>query len=114
MIEFNKSYSLIDNKITDKEPVGYCYCDAIKVMSKAYIANPTIVCIKIKGIFVHSLSRTKNTSILYSKSKKKMMQHYTKGLNPCDFGNMIDCRTYKDIERRIQNRRRTKEDEMQY
>lgn len=38
MIEFNKSYySLIDNKITDKEPVGYCYCDAHKgYVSAAY------------------------------------------------------------------------------
>lgn len=38
MIDFTKSYyALIDNKITDKEPVGYCYCDAHKgYISAAY------------------------------------------------------------------------------
>ena len=111
MIDCTKSYyALIDNKITDKEPVGYCYCDAHKgYISAAYCKSHNCLH-KDKGHICTFFIQNKEHQYFIQQKRKKDDAALYKRLKSMYFENIIDCRTYKDIERRIQNRRRTKED----
>lgn len=89
MIEFNKSYySLIDNKITDKEPVGYCYCDAHKgYVSAAYCKSHNCLH-KDKGHICTFFIQNKEHQYFIQQKQKKDDAALYKRLKSMYFGNM--------------------------